>query len=130
MAAEGDKCRLKGIVAICAGFDLFSCAKNVENHFFGFYNMGLGMNLRRKLREHEEALKPLEDMFKINLKEEIRKVNGMRDFDKLITVPTLGYGFADNYYRKASLGPRLTNIKIPTLLFSPTDDPIPPYSSI
>lgn len=118
---------MKAVVALCAGFDLFSCTKNVERNLFGVYNMGLGINLRRKLREHEDALRPLEEIFKINLKEEIPKVKGMRDFDQLITAPTLGYGFPDNYYRVASLGPRLKDIKVPTLLFSPTDDPIPPY---
>eukprot|EP00826_Nyctotherus_ovalis_P022191 TRINITY_DN1727_c0_g1_i16.p1 TRINITY_DN1727_c0_g1~~TRINITY_DN1727_c0_g1_i16.p1 ORF type:complete len:269 (-),score=76.14 TRINITY_DN1727_c0_g1_i16:48-854(-) len=130
VAAEGEACKLKGVVAMCAGFDLFSCTKNVERNLFGIYNMGLGINLRRKLREHEDALKPLENILKINLKEEIPKVKGMRDFDQLITAPTLGYGFPDNYYRVASLGPRLKDIKVPTLLFSPTDDPIPPYVSI
>jgi len=127
VAAEGEKCKLKGVVCICASFDLYSCSKNIEKNMFGIYDMGLGICLKRKLLEHEEALRPLENKFKINLKESIKKIKGMRDFDRLITVPTLGYGFPDNYYRTASLGPRLNNIKIPTFLFSPLDDPIPAY---
>ena len=91
------------------------------------YNRGIGANLALKIREHKQALLPLEKEFGINLEECCNQIKGMRDFDTCLTTRIHGYRTSDNYYRSASLGQRLKDIRIPTLLMSPLDDPVMPY---
>jgi len=82
--------------------------------------------MRKKLKEHKEVFEPLIRERGMDIGKEISKIKGIRDFDKLITAPIQGYGIPDTYYRTASLGQRLKDIKIPTLLLSSLDDPVIP----
>eukprot|EP00826_Nyctotherus_ovalis_P023774 TRINITY_DN1828_c0_g1_i3.p2 TRINITY_DN1828_c0_g1~~TRINITY_DN1828_c0_g1_i3.p2 ORF type:complete len:106 (+),score=36.76 TRINITY_DN1828_c0_g1_i3:1052-1369(+) len=100
----------------------------METNLFGLYNFALGYCMRRKLIEHRETFEPLLKGWGLNFDKEVNKIKGIRDFDRLITSKLQGYGIPDNYYRVASLGQRLKDIKIPTLLLSPTDDPVFSYS--
>jgi predicted alpha/beta-fold hydrolase len=96
----------------------------MENTSLGLYNIALGYCMRKKLKEHREVFEPLIRERGLDIGKEIEKMKGIRDFDKLITVTTQGYGIPDNYYRIASLGQRLKDITIPTLLLSSIDDPV------
>ena len=127
VAIEGENCGLKGMVTICAPYELYVGSRVLETTLFGLYDFAMGASLARKLKENQIAMKPLEKQFGINLESEIKKVKGIRDFDRLFTAKTHGYGTTDMYYRSAALGQRLKDIKIPTLLISPLDDPIVPY---
>lgn len=84
----------------------------------------MGYCLSCLLKEHRSAFDEFEKERGIDLNNEIRKIKTIRDFDRLITVPTFGYKSAKDYYRSASLAPKLTNIRIPTLIFSSLDDPV------
>ena len=54
----------------------------------------------------------------------------LRDIDELIVAPSGGFASAEDYYRQASPGPKLTSIKQPlTLLFS-EDDPVVPIEPL
>lgn len=47
-------------------------------------------------------------------------------FDELVTAPQSGFASADDYYTQASTGPRLRDIRTPTLIVASEDDPIVP----
>jgi len=47
----------------------------------------------------------------------------MRLFDDLYTAPRGGYADASDYYRRASAGPLLSRITVPSLILSARDDP-------
>lgn len=96
----------------------------METTTFGLYNLALGYCMRKKLEEHKKVFDPLLEKWGTNVDKEITNIKGIRDFDKLITSRVQGYGTPSNYYRTASLGQRLKDIKVPTLLLSAVDDPV------
>ncbi len=51
------------------------------------------------------------------------QIRDFRDFDNRYTAPIFGFENAEDYWRKASSKPLLSNISIPTLLVSSADDP-------
>ena len=101
--------------------------KTMEKSLFGVYNRSLAYCQLRLLNEHKETYKKLEQKYGINLEDQIKNIKTLRGFDRLITAKTNDYGVPDNYYRESSLGKRLMNIKIPTLLLSAVDDPVIGY---
>jgi predicted alpha/beta-fold hydrolase len=54
----------------------------------------------------------------------------LRDFDELVTAPLSGFASADDYYTRTSPGPRLRDIRMPTLILAAKDDPIVPMRSL
>ena len=48
------------------------------------------------------------------------------DFDATFTAPVAGFASADEYYERASAGPLLSRIGVPTLIVASADDPIVP----
>jgi predicted alpha/beta-fold hydrolase len=55
-----------------------------------------------------------------------RRPRRVRDFDQLVTAPLAGYRSVDEYYSATSPGPRLADIRVPTLILSANDDPVVP----
>ena len=55
-------------------------------------------------------------------------IRGVRAFDEAFTAPDAGHASAADYYRKASAGPVLGDIRRPTLILSAADDPFVPVS--
>lgn len=50
----------------------------------------------------------------------------LRDFDDAVTAPLHGYRDADDYYARASAGPVLGGIRVPTLVLNARNDPFLP----
>ncbi|MEX2026661.1 MAG: alpha/beta fold hydrolase [Pirellulaceae bacterium] len=48
------------------------------------------------------------------------------DFDETFTAPVGGFAGAEDYYQRASAGPLLAQIRVPTLIVTAADDPIIP----
>ncbi len=113
-------------MTICAPYEPYVCIRNLERNMFGLYNRGMGYNLAKKVQEHRRALEPLEKRFGISIDESIKRIHGLREFDREFTVYIHGFPSPDAYYRLASLGQHLLEIRIPTLLISATDDPVIP----
>lgn len=118
---------MKGSILICAGYELYSGSRQIEESLFGIYSAGLSFALARKVRENKVALRPLEKIWGMDIEEVIKRIKSVRNFDQYFTVGIQGYKTPDDYYRHASLGKRLQSIKIPTLLLSTIDDPILSY---
>ena len=59
----------------------------------------------------------------------IRRIRSIYEFDEVVTAPHFGFGSAENYYRLASSGPLLREIRVPTLLVQARDDPLIPFES-
>jgi predicted alpha/beta-fold hydrolase len=54
----------------------------------------------------------------------------LRRFDDLVTAPLHGFAGVEDYYRRASSGPRIGSVRRPLLLISATDDPLIPPDAI
>eukprot|EP00826_Nyctotherus_ovalis_P029018 TRINITY_DN2287_c0_g3_i21.p2 TRINITY_DN2287_c0_g3~~TRINITY_DN2287_c0_g3_i21.p2 ORF type:complete len:106 (+),score=16.82 TRINITY_DN2287_c0_g3_i21:968-1285(+) len=90
--------------------------------------MCLAFALRRKASEHKDALRPLEKLWGTPIEKVIKKIRTMRDFERYFTVGVQGFTTVDEFIHHASLGYKLKGIRVPTFLFSATDDPTLPYS--
>jgi predicted alpha/beta-fold hydrolase len=112
-----------GIVAISPPIDLAACCDTLNegpmNRFYqAVFLRDLRRRLKRKHRRHPERL-PIDGL------EEVRT---LREFDDRFTAPLGGFGDADTYYARASAGPLLGRIRVPTLLIHARDDTFVPFS--
>ena len=56
----------------------------------------------------------------------LRAARTFREFDDTVTAPLHGYRDADDYWRRASSGPWLERVRVPTLLLNARNDPFLP----
>lgn len=119
----GSGAPLAGAAAVSVPFDLGRCADRMERGFSRVYRRRLVGELRRKVRVKFGAW----DESPIDLS----KLSGwrtFREFDENVTSPLHGFDGAEDYYRKASSGPFVARVRIPTLIVQAEDDPFVPGS--
>lgn len=119
----GSGAPLAGAAAVSVPFDLGRCADRMERGFSKVYRRRLVGELRRKVRVKFGAW----DESPIDLS----KLSGwrtFREFDENVTSPLHGFEGAEDYYRKASSGPFVARVRIPTLIVQAEDDPFAPGS--
>jgi predicted alpha/beta-fold hydrolase len=54
----------------------------------------------------------------------VARLRRMRDFDELVVAPRHGFAGADDYYARASVAPRLGELRLPALLVNSAVDPM------
>jgi predicted alpha/beta-fold hydrolase len=115
---------LAGVMAVAPPVDLSVCCNNVQKALRGVYDRSFVYGLRqyiaqRQLSNPEIPTPPLP-----------ANVRRIREFDAHVTAPLSGFRDADDYYTRASSGPYLTNIRVPTLIVAAEDDPIVPIAIV
>jgi len=60
----------------------------------------------------------------------LARVRTLREFDDLVTAPLHGFRDADDYWRRASCGPWLGAIRVPTLVLNARNDPFLPAGAL
>ncbi|HVO88989.1 MAG TPA: alpha/beta fold hydrolase [Casimicrobiaceae bacterium] len=60
----------------------------------------------------------------------IRAARTMWEFDEVVTAPLHGFTGADDYWRRASCKPWLTQVRVPTLVLNALNDPFIPAASL
>lgn len=60
----------------------------------------------------------------------VHRVRTIRDWDRLTVVPRFGFADVDDYYRQASVGPRLAQLQIPALYVGMRHDPMVPAFAV
>ncbi|WP_261317464.1 MULTISPECIES: hydrolase [unclassified Halomonas] len=123
---ECDALGLHAALVISAPLDLAACAQRLGEGFSRVYERHLLGSLKRKvLPRLERGELPL-----VATAEQVRKLKRLRDYDDLITAPLHGFRDAEDYYTRASSGPVLDRIQVPTLLLHAKDDPFMPADLI
>lgn len=61
---------------------------------------------------------------------EVARVHTLREWDRLTVVPRFGFDDVDDYYRRASVGPRLPALRVPALYVGMRHDPMVPASTV
>ena len=103
---------------ICAPVDLKSSAERMAETRNLLYMRWFLKLLKDKLyRQKIIELGSKEDL-------EYKNLKNFRDFDNLYTAPQFGFLNADDYWRKSSSLFELDQIKIPSLILNPKDDPM------
>jgi predicted alpha/beta-fold hydrolase len=101
-------------------FDLARSSTRINRGFSRFYQRFFMGSLRRKASEKAQRFPDLAPQDKI------AALRTLEDFDNLITGPLHGFRDAQDYYRRSSSLPYLSDIRLDTLLLSAVDDPMLP----
>ena len=110
----GSICAAAGVSVPC---DLQAAAERMETPECAFY-------MRRFLRDMGEKMRVKDRQFPGRL--HLSRLTGMttfRQFDDVFTAPLHGFRDAQDYWDQCSCGPRLGQVRIPTILVNAADDP-------
>ena len=127
MLAEAGEMRIGNLqrsFVVCPPIDI----AHIEQHFRTFWgrrynNFFIGLIWPQILRRWERFPEIAPDPI-------LKRPKRLYDIDELIIAPSGGFASADDYYRKASPGPKLPSIKQEvTILFS-EDDPVVPVEPL
>ncbi len=116
--------RVKGVAAVSSPLDLAACADWIDRPGAWIYRRYLLHSLvamSEKLAAKKRLPCPIE---------RVREIDSIRAFDDAVVAPRHGFTGAADYYAKASAGPLLGELKIPSLLMLSREDPmVPPHAA-
>lgn len=116
----GDGLDLAGAIAIAPPLDLAASADTLHQGFSRFYERHLLASLKAKVACRLEAL-PLPLTAR-----ELDALDSLREYDDAVTAPLHGFAGVADYYRRASAGPLIGDLELPTLILHANDDPFMP----
>lgn len=120
LARESTDPRLAAVAAVCAPLDLHATGRAIDASRAMVYRHYLLRHLKLAYAEvarqgrHPTALG------------DVRRVKTLREWDALTVVPRFGFRDVDDYYDRASAGPRLDQTRVPTLIVAARHDPMVP----
>jgi hypothetical protein len=114
--------KVKRAIAFSVPVDLAGCSAELEKPANYVYKQKFIRKLSDKIRLKDQQFPGRLRMDKLD---EVKKI---RDFDEHFTAPMYGFTDADDFYAKASSGPFIPDIRIPTLLVNALNDPFLPES--
>ena len=116
---------LRAIAAVSAPLDLAAGARAIGRGF------GRQVYTRMFLRSLKpKALRKLAQHPGLFDGGRLHAVRDLRGFDDLVTGPLHGFKGADDYYARASAGPRLAEIALPALVINARNDPFLPAEAL
>ena len=121
---------LDGLACVSSPLDLSSCSKCIEKSRNSFYQKCLLHRLKNQLWEGYNYEGKILNNSK--LRNKIRRLKSIRDFDEEFTAPSCGFDSLEDYYFKASPIFRIkksTTKLPPTLFIHAKDDPWVPYNA-
>lgn len=107
-------------ISVCAPLDLAIAGHALGRGFNKLYTRHFLKTLVRKA-EYKHLRHP--GRFDI---ERARRATTLHAFDDAYTAPVHGFAGADDYWHKASSKPWLAEIRVPTLILNPANDPFVP----
>lgn len=117
LAETGAKAPVRAAVAVSVPFSLARVASKLERGASRLYQWRLVSAMKRKMRQ------------KIRTRKMPANIGNFADartfhqFDNQVTAPLHGFVDADDYYQRASCGPLLHGLRVPTLIIHALDDP-------
>lgn len=113
---------LASVMAVCPPVDLAECTRNIQRGVNRVYDRTFVKALVRHIGERnvlvpDARTRPL-----------VPQPRRLMDFDSLFTAPLSGYADVHDYYARASSGPLLSKIAVPTLILTAASDPIVPVA--
>jgi predicted alpha/beta-fold hydrolase len=124
LATEPLDPRVAAVAAVCAPVDLALAEAEIDAPSFGLYRWYLLRSLSDIYRA-VAARRPVP--YPVDRLSEIRLI---REWDDRIVAPRHGFKDAADYYARASVAPRLPNLRVPALLLNSECDPMVPARSV
>ncbi len=110
--------RLRAVAAVCSPLDLDRTVRAFDRPSRWLYRRyvlsGLSEMYDEIARHREMPVPP----------EEVRRARTLREWDRLTVVPRFGFASAEDYYRRAGVGSRLHELRVPSLLVAAVGDPM------
>jgi|CXWL01.1.fsa_nt_gi predicted alpha/beta-fold hydrolase len=122
-ATEPGDPRLSAVAAVSAPLDLALAAAAIDAPGMGLYRRYLLTHLF-DIYDAVAARRAVPTPPAV-----VRRTRGIRAFDELTVAPRFGFADAGDYYARASVGPRLAELRVPALLVASPDDPMVPAST-
>jgi predicted alpha/beta-fold hydrolase len=122
-ALEPTDARVRAVAAVCAPLDLELGAQLIDQ--------------ARSVVYRKHVLDGLNEIYgAVSLRravptalERVKRASRMREWDGLTVVPRYGFGSVENYYATMSVGPRLHQLRVRSLLVQSAHDPmVPPWT--
>jgi predicted alpha/beta-fold hydrolase len=116
--------RLRCVAAVCSPLDLDACAASFDRPSRWLYRTAILRSLKRtyaRIAETRAVPSPVSAT---------KRVKGIREWDDLTVVPRFGFTDAEDYYARMSVGPRLSQLRVPALLVACENDPLVPAQSL
>jgi len=115
--------RVRAVAAVCAPLDLALSAQHIDAPGSYLYRRHVlaGLNeIYRAVADNKPVPTPLSYAL---------RAQALRTWDSLTIVPRYGFESVAEYYREMSVGPRLAQLKVPSMLVQSTLDPmVPPWT--
>ncbi len=124
MAVERCDPRLVAVAAVCPPLALWEGADHLDRRANAVYRAYLLSGLRAiygAVAARREVPYPVE---------QARKIRSIREWDDRVVAPRHGFAGAEDYYRRASVGPLLAGLTVPALIVAAEDDPMVPEAAI
>ena len=112
--------RVGALASVCAPVDLASGAAAIDRGRRNLYRDHLLRGLKEIYREVARRRGPFVPLAP-SLADEIASI---REWDERVVAPRHGFASGADYYARASVGPRLPEIDLPTLFIATEDDPM------
>ncbi len=116
--------RLRAAAAVCSPLDLSVSGADLDRPMHWLYRRYLFSGLL----DMYAAMQPAYEL--AHSLDEVRQVSTLRQWDSMTVVPRFGFASADDYYRRASVGPLLPQLEVPALLLASRWDPMVSARSI
>lgn len=123
-AGAAENTPIAAAAAVSVPYDLARGAAYTERGVARLYVHRLLRSLRRKVRARVADLGDRLDV------PAALAARTFRAFDDAATAPLHGFRDADDYYARSSSGPRLGEVRVPTLLIHAADDPFLPPEAL
>lgn len=117
-ACERPDRRLRAVAAVCAPLDLRLAQRSFDRWPVWPYRAYVLGRLKRtyaELARHAVLPTPVDV---------VRRAQTLRELDRLTVVPRFGFADPEDYYRRASVGPLLADLAVPSLLVASPGDPM------
>ncbi|MGY8768952.1 MAG: YheT family hydrolase [Pirellulales bacterium] len=111
---------LDSAFAVAPPVDLALCCDNMSQGLNRLYDKNFVRSLIRHVKAREITHPDPDGVF---FEKRPAKI---REFDSCFTAPLAGFDSVEDYYTRASAGPLLKDIRIPTHILTAADDPIVP----
>jgi len=112
--------RLAAVAAVCSPLDLTTTSRAIDAPTSWPYRRFVLRNLRQ-IYAAVAATRPVPVPV-----EETRRFTLLRQWDDAIVAPRWSFAGAEDYYARASVAPRLANLRVPALLVAAREDPMVP----
>jgi predicted alpha/beta-fold hydrolase len=120
---EGDP-RLAAVAAICSPLDLALSQRQIDSPRLRPYRRyllrSLGDIYAAVAARHPVPIPPAE----------VLRIPTIREWDDRVVAPRHGFADADDYYARASVAPRLPDLRVPALLLNSEWDPMVPAAAV